>query len=70
MTMNLLQLINYILPALISMMLLSMIVASLPAVLANDSPTSAVEEVQPLEKSTGNLQDLQGLEYKNSPPLL
>ncbi|MEA5535952.1 hypothetical protein [Crocosphaera sp. XPORK-15E] len=70
MTMNLLQLINYLLPALISMMILSMVVASLPDVLRNDVPTSVIEEVQPLEKSTGNLQDLQGLEYKNSPQLL
>lgn len=60
--MNPLQIVNYLWPAFVSMMVLSTIVASLPAVLASDPVVTTVEEVEPLETSTGNWQDLQGIE--------
>ncbi len=63
--MNPLRLVNYIWPAFISMILLSAIVASLPEVLANEPSVTNVETVEPLETSTGEWQDLQGLEVKD-----
>ncbi|ACB49847.1 hypothetical protein cce_0496 [Crocosphaera subtropica ATCC 51142] len=59
-----LRLVNYLWPAFISMMILSAIVASLPEVLANEPSVTNVETVEPLEASTGEWQDLQGLEAK------
>ncbi|MDJ0511416.1 MAG: hypothetical protein QNJ64_19510 [Crocosphaera sp.] len=57
-----LRVVNYLWPAFVSMMVLSAIVASLPAVLANDTVVTTVEDVEPLQTSTGNWQDLQGIE--------
>ncbi len=57
-----LRVVNYLWPAFVSMMVLSAIVASLPAVLASDPEVTTVDEVEPLEQPTGNLQDLQGLQ--------
>ena len=64
-TMNPLRLVNYIWPALVSMMVLSTVVASLPAVLANDTPNTSVDDVQILEQPTGSLQDLEALDSKS-----
>ncbi|EAZ91174.1 hypothetical protein [Crocosphaera chwakensis] len=63
--MNPLRLVNYLWPAFISMIILSAIVASLPEVLANQPSVTNVETVEPLEASTGEWQDLQGLEVKD-----
>ncbi|MDJ0661107.1 MAG: hypothetical protein QNJ42_16700 [Crocosphaera sp.] len=57
---------NYLWPAFISMIILSAIVASLPDVLANEPTVKTAETVQPLEASTGNWRDLQGLEVQDN----
>ncbi|WP_107668205.1 hypothetical protein [Cyanothece sp. BG0011] len=62
--MNPLRLVNYLWPAFISMMILSAIVASLPEVLASEPTVTNVETVEPLEMSTGQWQDLRGLETR------
>ncbi|MDJ0730741.1 MAG: hypothetical protein QNJ33_12185 [Crocosphaera sp.] len=49
------------------MMILSAIMASLPDVLANEPSVTNVDTVEPLETSTGEWQDLQGLEGQKSP---
>ncbi|MDJ0602072.1 MAG: hypothetical protein QNJ37_24930 [Crocosphaera sp.] len=65
--MNPLRLVNYLWPAFISMMILSAIVASLPEMLANEPTANVVETVEPLERSTGSWEDLQGLEAQKIP---
>ena len=64
--MNPLRLVNYLWPAFISMIILSAIVASLPDVLANEPTVKTAETVEPLERSTGSWQDLQGLEAQEN----
>ncbi|MGK7957691.1 MAG: hypothetical protein AB4063_20915 [Crocosphaera sp.] len=64
--MNPLRLVNYVWPAFISMIILSAIVAALPDVLANEPTVKTAETVEPLERSTGNWQDLQGLEAQEN----
>ena len=64
--MNPLRLMNYLWPAFISMIILSAIVASLPDVLANEPTVKTAETVKPLEVSTGNWRDLQGLKVQDN----
>ncbi|MDJ0843854.1 hypothetical protein [Crocosphaera sp.] len=64
--MNPLRLVNYLWPAFISMIILSAIVASLPDVLANEPTVKTAETIEPLEASTGNWRDLQGLEVQEN----
>ena len=48
------------------MIILSAIVASLPDVLANEPTVKTAETIEPLERSTGSSQDLQGLEAQEN----
>ncbi|MGK7940048.1 MAG: hypothetical protein AB4062_07845 [Crocosphaera sp.] len=60
--MNALRIVNYLWPAFVSMIVLSAIVSSLPAVLASEPVITTVDELEPLKLPSGDLQDLQGLE--------
>ena len=60
--MNPLRIVNYLWHAFVSMIVLSAIVSSLPAVLASEPVITTVDEVEPLKRPSGDLQDLQGLE--------